>query len=223
MRNIMLSLFACLILFFGCININQEQDVGAQPPDQKPPKPPVQKPPKINDSQDTEPEADPTAPPTNVTPVPMPIRNITTGSENGSGFANVVINKSKIKINVGKNKTNVDLYDFLNDKPNLGGIKFPTDEEECKDKCDDVCSNQAAGCEISCNSVFVALCADASVHASVCQSSCAAIPPPFNIPCSNQCEEAFEAACNEDDLQQCKDDCQNLHYNICTDDCYKDC
>lgn len=59
---------------------------------------------------------------------------------------------------------------------------FSPEEESCEEERDEFCEEDAAGCEISCNSIYMAVCADASVQLSVGQSSCAAIPPTIQHP-----------------------------------------
>ena len=131
-------------------------------------------------------------------------------------------NKGSFDIYMGKDKTfNVDLYGFVNDEPDLSDFES---SDDCEDDCDAWCENEVPGCELLCVSTHTALCASASVMSSQCDAACMAAPPgPWTIACIDGCTEAFEQACNEDEFQQCKDDCQVIHYNVCTTECYKGC
>ena len=115
----------------------------------------------------------------------------------------------------------LDIYDFM-DEVDLSG--FTADpEESCEDECDDYCSEDADACVAICENVNIAACGNAAVQLTVCETACAAAPPPFNVLCSDGCDAAFEAACSEEAFEQCKDDCQDIHYGLCLGECYDTC
>ncbi len=197
-------------LFFGCIQIQQIYDGQGT---NKPPKVQGEKP--DNDLSDSDSESN--QPGATISKKPL---NIKPGQD-----TTIVKMPQDTIIAIHKNKSvNVDLYGFLNNKPDFSSLPEPTTEAQCEEDCDDYCDQDAETCESACAISYNQVCGNAAVATSVCESSCMAIPFPWVITdCISACEDEFEEACDPDDLHDCQNHCQHAHKDACIDMCYDQC
>ncbi|MFH1588502.1 MAG: hypothetical protein ABIA76_04155 [Candidatus Diapherotrites archaeon] len=118
----------------------------------------------------------------------------------------------------GKKEFNFDLYGHLKKPINPGNFSEGNDEEECRDACDVHCANLLTACKGNCTLAFNSACVNAQAVTQSCHLLCGPIPP-----CHVACENAFDAACNENNLDDCKDACETINENDCIDPCYDNC
>lgn len=126
----------------------------------------------------------------------------------GNEFLNNA-NFERPNVNIGKNP-NFDVG-----KPETG--------QNCKEECDNDCGNDRDDCYDDCEDDYEDICKQADIKLVACNHNCQFIPiPPGPTICWNKCEEEYDKACDNDDLKDCKKDCNDLNSD-CSDNCYSHC
>lgn len=135
--------------------------------------------------------------------------------------------QSVVKLAVDKdedsNGVSVDIYGFSTEAPDVSGSTGGGDSESCFDSCGTFCDESADECQIECDRTQAEVCDNADVRLAVCNTGCSLIPPPFNIPCFDHCEDDFDDACSENRLAECKDECKDTRGQMCDDACSDTC
>ena len=120
----------------------------------------------------------------------------------------------------------VDIYGFSKNVPDVSGSVGggeSGDGASCLDACSDFCDQSTDECQVECTQTQAAVCDNADARLAVCNTGCSLIPPPFNIPCFDKCEDDFDDACSAENLEQCQDDCKNTSGQMCDQACSDGC